>query len=181
MMKMLLMVALTLCVTQIILFVISENCIRLFNKDCFRLIALAYTTANFSWLLTNCNSETLRVAWRKTLRRIWNLPSCTHSRIPLICNCLPLVNEICRRSLHFIRTCALHDSSLNRFVVEYGALFAPGQSILGQNVYFAHSAIIGLQMMLYIIRLIVVFIHLLIILLIARHILQLTCLLRHLC
>jgi len=57
------------------------------------------------WLLTNCNIEALYVAWHKTLRRIWNLPSCTHSRLlPLICNCLPLFDAICRRSLYFIRS-----------------------------------------------------------------------------
>jgi len=69
------------------------------------------------------------------LRRIWNLPSCTHSRLlPLICNSLLLFDEICRRSLHFIRTCALHDLSLIRFVVQYGALYAHSQSIIKQNV-----------------------------------------------
>jgi len=53
------------------------------------------------WLLTNCSIEALCVAWQKTLRRIWNLLSCTHSRLlPLICNCLPLFDEICRRSHH---------------------------------------------------------------------------------
>jgi len=86
----------------------------------------AYCTSLFGcelWLLTNYNIDALCVAWRKALRRIWSLPSCTHSRLlPLICNCLPLFDEICRRSLHFIRTCALHDSSLVRFVAQYGAL-----------------------------------------------------------
>jgi len=51
----------------------------------------AYCTSLYGcelWLLTNCNIEALCVAWRKTLRRIWNLPYCTHSRLlPLICNC----------------------------------------------------------------------------------------------
>jgi len=81
----------------------------------------AYFTSLYGcklWLLNNCNIEALCLAWQKTLRRIWNLSSCTHSRLlPLICNCLPLFDEICRRSLHFICTCALHDSSLIRFVV----------------------------------------------------------------
>jgi len=69
----------------------------------------------------------------------------------IIVNMIPIIEivyhysyEICRRSLHFIHTCALHDSSLIRFEVQYGALYARSQSILGQNVYFVHSAIIGL-------------------------------------
>jgi len=99
----------------------------------------AYCTSFYGcelWLLTNCNIEALCVAWRKTLRRIWNLPSCTHSRLlPLICNCLPLFDEICRRPLHIIRTCVLHDSSLIRVVV-HGALCARSQSILSQHVLY---------------------------------------------
>jgi len=62
------------------------------------IIFQAYCTSLYScklWLLTNCNIEVLCVAWQKTMCRIWNLPSCTHSRLlPLICNCLPLFDEI---------------------------------------------------------------------------------------
>jgi len=90
----------------------------------------AYVYGCELWLLTNCNIEALCVAWRKTSRRIWNWPCCTHSRLlPLVCNCLPLFDEICR-------TCVLHDSSLIRFVVQYGVLYARSQSILGQIVLF---------------------------------------------
>jgi len=100
----------------------------------------AYCTCLYGcelWLLTNCNIDALCVDWRKTLPRIWNLPSCMHSRlVHLICNCLPLFDEIYRRSLHFIRTCALHNSPLIRFVVQYGASYARSQSILGQHVLF---------------------------------------------
>jgi len=91
------------------------------------------------WLLTNYNIDALCVAWRKALRRIWNLPSCMHSRLlPLICEFLPLglLDEICRRSLNFIRTCALHDSFLIRSVAQYGKIYARSQSIIGQNVLF---------------------------------------------
>jgi len=89
------------------------------------------------WLLTKYNIDALCVAWRKALRRIWNLPSCSHNRLlPLICECLPLFDEICRRSLNFIRTCDLHDSLLIRSVAQYGAIYARSQSIIGQNVLF---------------------------------------------
>jgi len=56
--------------------------------------------------------------------------------LPLICECRPLFDEICRRSLNFIRTCALHDSLLIRSVAQYGAIYARSQSIIGQNVLF---------------------------------------------
>jgi hypothetical protein len=97
----------------------------------------AYCTSLYGcelWLLNNYNIDALCAAWRKALRRIWNLPSCSHSRLlPLICDCLPLFDEICRRSLNFIRTCALHDSLLIRSVAQYGAIYA---RIIGQNVLF---------------------------------------------
>jgi hypothetical protein len=132
------MVALTLFVTQIIIFVIFKNCIRLFNRA-YRLFQ-AYCTSLYGcelWLLTNCNIEARCVAWRKTLRRIWSLPSCTNIRLlSLICKCLPLFDEICLSSLHFIRTCALHDSLLIRSVVQYGALYTRSRSIVGQNALF---------------------------------------------
>jgi len=78
-MKILLMVALTLFVTQIIIFVISQNA-SIVQYELFQ----AYCTSLFGielWLLTNCNIDALCVAWRKTLHTIWNLPSCTHSQL----------------------------------------------------------------------------------------------------
>jgi hypothetical protein len=69
------------------------------------------------WLLNNHNIDDVCVAWRKSSRKIWYLPYCTHSNLsPFISNCLPLFDKIYRRSLHFIRTCINHDSSLIRYV-----------------------------------------------------------------
>jgi hypothetical protein len=49
------------------------------------------------WLLTNNNIEDFCVAWRKSLRKIWNLPHRTHGfLLPLISKCLPVFDEICR-------------------------------------------------------------------------------------
>jgi hypothetical protein len=100
----------------------------------------AYCTSMYGcelWLLSNHNIECLCVAWRKSLRRIWKLPTCTHTRLlPLVSHCLPLFDEICRRSLNFIRTCVLHDSDLISFVARFGVFYARGMSILGQNALF---------------------------------------------
>ena len=87
--------------------------------------------------MSNSNIDCLCVAWRKSLRRIWNLPPCTHTRLlHLVGHCLPLFDEMCRRSLNFIRTCLSHDSTLISFVARYGVFYARGLSILGQNVIF---------------------------------------------
>jgi len=79
-----------------------------------------------------------------------------------------LFDEICRRSLNFIRTCALHDSLLILSVAQYGAIYARSQSITGQNVLFCAQRYHRSIRMLYIVQLIVVLMHLFITLLILR-------------
>lgn len=105
--------------------------LRLFQTYCTSLYGCEL------WLLSNRTIDYLCVTWRKGLRRIWNLSPCTHSRLlPLISHCLPIFDEICRRSLNFIRNCVFHDSALISFVARYGVFYARSLSILGQNVLF---------------------------------------------
>jgi hypothetical protein len=71
--------------------------------------------------------------------------------IPLLGNCLPLLDEICRRSLNFIRSCLVHESHLIRFVVTRAKYFFRNNSFLGHNILFCmerykcslHDVIIG--------------------------------------
>jgi len=45
-------------------------------------------------------------AWRKSIRRIWNLPYQAHGYLlSLLCGCLPVFDEICLRSVNFMRSC----------------------------------------------------------------------------
>ena len=40
---------------------------------------------------------------------VWDLPISAHCFIlPLICNCLPVFDENCRRSVNFMRACVSH-------------------------------------------------------------------------
>jgi hypothetical protein len=88
-------------------------------------------------LLTNNNIEDFCVAWRKSLRKIWNLPHRTHGfLLPLISKCLPVFDEICRRVINFIRACITHESDLLRFVVSHGVFHFRCMSNLGLNVWF---------------------------------------------
>jgi len=100
----------------------------------------AYCTSFYGcklWSLTSDCIEDLSVAWRKSIRAIWNLPSLTHCYLlPLICRCLPVFDEICRRSLKFIRACINNESSLVRGLAFYGITFARNESFLGRNVLF---------------------------------------------
>jgi hypothetical protein len=71
------------------------------------------------WRPSNSNLDNLCVAWRKSLRRIWYLPQHTHCYLlPIVGQCLPILNEICRRSLNFVRSRILHESYLVRFIAQ---------------------------------------------------------------
>lgn len=87
------------------------------------------------WHLDNHNIENLCVAWRKGMRRVFDIPSRTHNKLlPLLGKCLPLFDEICLRSLKFAHKCMFHSSSLIRTVASFGILDARGFSFFGRNI-----------------------------------------------
>ncbi len=89
------------------------------------------------WLLDNNSIDDLCIAWRKGLRKIWNVSPRTHcSLLPLICNCLPLFDELCQRFLKFAHKCLFHGTDLVRSVALYSILYGRGFSLLGRNVSF---------------------------------------------
>ena len=78
----------------------------------------------------------LCVAWRIALRRVWRLPRNSHSRLlPLIANCMPLLDCICRRFLKFVYSCINSESSLVRFVARHGIFSSRMSSAIGRNIY----------------------------------------------
>ena len=51
------------------------------------------------------------IAWRKGIRRIFNLPHQTHGYLlPLLCDCLPVYDDLCLRFMNFMRACMAHQS-----------------------------------------------------------------------
>jgi len=91
-------------------------------------------------LLSNIHIEELCVSWRKSLRRVWRLPYNTHCYLlPLLSKCLPLEDEICRRSLHFIRECLCSSSQLVTAIANYGINYGRCNSVLGLNAMFCSS------------------------------------------
>jgi hypothetical protein len=71
------------------------------------------------------------------LGKIWNISPRTHCRLlPLLCNCLPLFDEICHRFLKFSRACLFHDTHIIRSVALHDILYARGFSFLNRNVSF---------------------------------------------
>lgn len=90
------------------------------------------------WSLSNDQINDFCVTWRKSLRRVWGLPYNTHCYLlPLLSRCLPLLDEICRRSLNFINVCLNHGSNLVRAVAKYGLQYGLQNSFLGRNVAFS--------------------------------------------
>ena len=78
----------------------------------------------------------LVVAWRKGLRRVWNLPAKAHSDLlPLLSDCFPVQDEICRRTMLFLHSCINHDSTLISSVAVCG-LYARNDSYIGRNILF---------------------------------------------
>lgn len=101
---------------------------------------ISYCTSFYGcelWTLFNRNIEDICTSWRKGLRTVWRVPFRTHRYLlPLISNCLPLFDEICKRSLNFIRTCLQSESNLVRNVSRHGVFNSPGSSLLGSNIRF---------------------------------------------
>jgi hypothetical protein len=89
------------------------------------------------WDLQSATIDDFCVAWRTALRRIWRLPRNSHSRlVPLIADCLPLYDCLCRRTVKFVASCFTSDSPLVRTVAHYGVLTARTSSVIGRNVHF---------------------------------------------
>ena len=59
--------------------------------------------------------------------------------LPLLSNCLPLLDEICRRSLKFTHACVSSGIDLVRYVALYGVQYARGFSFLGRTASFCVS------------------------------------------
>jgi len=69
--------------------------------------------------------------------KIWKLPQQARCfLLHLISGRLPVLNELCRRSMRFMRSWLSHDSYLIRFVANYAVVHARSQSFLGHNVLF---------------------------------------------
>jgi len=65
---------------------------------------------------------------------VWGLPFQTHGvLLPLLSQCLPVLDEICRRSLNFVRSSIRHESAIVQFVALHG-LHARSRSLFGLNV-----------------------------------------------
>jgi hypothetical protein len=107
------------------------------NIDYFVRIAPVTTDVNYSRSLRVINISNICTAWRRGVRSIWNLPNATHCYLlPHICQCLPVFDELCRRSINFARSCVSHESKLISQIASYCVHLARCKSPMGSNILF---------------------------------------------
>jgi len=74
----------------------------------YRLFSSYFTSFYGSelWHLSNAKLVNFGITWRKSVRKIWNLPNTAHcTLLPLLCGCLPFHDDMCRRFLNFVYKC----------------------------------------------------------------------------
>jgi len=109
----------------------SDVKIRLFRSYCTSLYGCEL------WNLSCVQLAELCTKWRKSVRRLLNLPMQTHCYLlPLLCHCLPVFDEICGRAMNFVRSCLHHESNIVRCVAWYSVLHGRYRSPTGRNVSF---------------------------------------------
>jgi len=103
---------------------------------------LSYCTSYYGcelWSLTTSNISDFCTACRRGVRAILNLPYTRHCYLlPIICQCVPLFDELCRRSINFARWCVSHESQFISHIASYciGLHFARCNSPMGLNILF---------------------------------------------
>jgi hypothetical protein len=122
-------------------YVISEDWPHPPYINCFTHIALASLDLSSGYYRTLRLKDYVLLGGRqKAVCRVWNMPSETHTDfLPLICNCLPILDELCRRQVNFAKRCMFHQNEIMKFISSHGMLHARGYSPFGQRVAFCKS------------------------------------------
>jgi hypothetical protein len=98
----------------------------------------AYCTSFYGaelWDLSQNSIESICTAWRKGIRRIWQLPNTTHSAlIPELSDTLPLLDMFYMRMLNFVYRCLRSESALINFMARHGIIHGQMDSIIGRNI-----------------------------------------------
>jgi len=89
------------------------------------------------WDMSLSTVESVCIAWRKDLRRVWDLPFQTHSRlIAPICDLLPIRDELLLRCVNFINKCMSSENSVVRAISYHGVFLQHMFSPIGANAIF---------------------------------------------
>jgi len=89
------------------------------------------------WSLNGDAVQSFCCAWRSALRRLLDLPFDAHSYLlHAITTSLPILDEICKRSAHFVATCLNSRSQLVRNIAWHSVVYGRHCSVLGGNILF---------------------------------------------
>ena len=107
------------------------------NIDCFVRIAPVTMDVNYgrSLRVTTYLTSVPHGAEASVQSQIYRIPH-TVFLLPLICQCLPVFDELCRRSINFARSCVSHESKLTSQIASYCIHFARCKSPMGSNMLF---------------------------------------------
>jgi len=87
------------------------------------------------WNLSCAQLADLCTKWRKSVQRVLNLPLQTHCYLlPLLCQCLRVYDEICGRTMNFVRSCLYHQYRVVKSVAWYSVLHGRYSFPIGRNV-----------------------------------------------
>jgi len=106
---------------------------RKLNSNVNYKLFLSYCTSYYGcelWSLTTSNISDFCTAWRRGVRAIWNLLYTTH------CQCLPVFDELCRRSINFVHSYLPLESHFISQTASYCIHFARCNSPMGLNILF---------------------------------------------
>lgn len=109
----------------------SSTKLQLFNSYCNSFFGCEL------WDLGDKSIDNICAAWRKAIRRIWNIPNITHSYLlPIISNCLPPLDIFCCRFLAFLNSCLTHNSVLIRNLANFSVCYGKSYSPIGRSLLF---------------------------------------------
>jgi len=100
-------------------------------------IVSAFMAVTASCYLSNLHVQSLCVAWRQALRRIWKLPYNCHAAIlERLSGTASPFDSLCNRSLNFVRKCLNCDNILVNFVSRHAVFYSQMYSVMGRYVQY---------------------------------------------
>ena len=110
------------------------NKLKLLKSYCYSLYGCEL------WDLAHPNVQDVCIAWRNWMKRVWWMQVNTHSLlVPLLCKSIPLLDELCCRSMLFVSQCLLRDCLLVNKIARHSLLCAHTSSSIGRNMRFCSN------------------------------------------
>jgi hypothetical protein len=89
------------------------------------------------WEFDHSELMLIGTTWYKGLRRIWDFPCDTHNiLLPMLRNCIPIINELCSRSVNFINNYLAKVSYIIRSIAYRSVFVSRALLPLGRNAQY---------------------------------------------